>query len=211
MNIKSNFIKKYTIKLMSYDKYISIINNYWFRGFFDLDRWFKKSTQYDSEIKTLFSGILKAAEQGHLEHWADTKDGFIAYIILLDQFTRQIYRYTGDSYKNDKKSLLFMKKHITKYINHLDATKLMFALMPLQHSEDIKDQVKGVKILKALIKYENDKKELNILNEALKHQEGHLKVIKMFGRFPKRNKYLPGRKTSLKEDEYIKVSSHLPY
>ena len=64
--------------------------------------------------------------------------------------------------------------------------KLMFALMPLQHSEDIKDQIKGVKILKTLIKYENDKKELNILNEALKHREGHLKVIKMFGRFEKK-------------------------
>ena len=80
MNIKSNFIKKYTIKLMSYDKYISIINNYWFRGFFDLDRWFKKSTLYDSEIKTLFSGILKAAEQGHLEHWANTKDLSLIHI-----------------------------------------------------------------------------------------------------------------------------------
>ena len=87
----------------------------------------------------------------------------------------------------------------------------MFALMPLQHSENIKDQIKGVKILKTLIKYERDKKELDILNEALKHQEGHLKVIKMFGRFPKRNQYISGRETTIKEDEYIRISSHLPY
>ena len=125
MNIKSNFIKKYTIKLMSYDKYISIINNYWFRGFFDLDRWFKKSTQYDSEIKTLFCGILKAAEQGHIEHWADTKEGFIAYIILLDQFTRQIYRYTGDSYKNDKKQIFAEVNMAKNYFKKFSPLKFL--------------------------------------------------------------------------------------
>ena len=89
---------------MNYDRYIPLINNYWFRGIPDYERWFKKSNNFDKEIKTMFYGILKVGEAGLIEHWGSTKDGFMAYIILLDQFSRQIYRNNRKSYKNDAQS-----------------------------------------------------------------------------------------------------------
>ena len=196
---------------MNYDRYIPLINNYWFRGIPDFDRWFKTSKKYDKEIKTMFYGILKVAELGLIEHWGNTKDGFMAYIILLDQFSRQIYRNSKKAYQNDPKSMTFMRTHIMKYIDQLSAIELMFALMPFQHSEKLQDQYDGIQVLKELIKCENNKSELSVLNEALKHQKGHYKVIKMFGRFPKRNKYISNRNTTIREQEYIDCNPDVPY
>ena len=196
---------------MNYDRYIPLINNYWFRGIPDYERWFRKSNKFDKEIKTMFYGILKVGEAGLIEHWGSTKDGFMAYIILLDQFSRQIYRNNRKSYKNDAQSMKFMRIHIMRYIDELSAIELMFALMPFQHSEKLNDQNDGIQVLKALIRCESNKSELDILREALKHQKGHYKVIKAFGRFPKRNKHIPSRITTLKEQEYIDSSPDVPY
>tara|TARA_X000000950_G_C13845292_1_gene632049 strand:+ start:941 stop:1531 length:591 start_codon:yes stop_codon:yes gene_type:complete len=196
---------------MNYDRYIPLINNYWFRGIPDFDRWFKKSKKYDKEIKTMFYGILKVAELELIEHWGSTKEGFMAYIILLDQFSRQIYRNSKKAYQNDSQSMIFMRTHIMKYIDELSAIELMFALMPFQHSEKLQDQYDGIQVLKQLIKCENNKSELAILQEAFKHQKGHYKVIKMFGRFPKRNKYISNRITTIREQEYIDSNPDVPY
>ncbi len=196
---------------MSYERYIPLINNYWFRGIPDFDRWFKSSQKYDKEIKTMFYGILKAGERDLLEDWKKTKDGFMAYIILLDQFSRQIYRNHKKSYQNDERTMKFMRDNIMKYIDKLSAIELMFALMPFQHSENLQDQYDGIQVLKSLIACEKNKSELSILKEALKHQKGHYNVIKMFGRFPKRNKFIPGRITTVKEQEYIDSSKDVPY
>ena len=86
------------------------ILDYWFsKGLYtpDYDKWFIKSQDYDEEIKEKFGGLLKEAEQGKGFGWLHTKDSYVAYIILLDQFSRHIYRGSGDSFKNDTGVMIF--------------------------------------------------------------------------------------------------------
>ena len=192
-----------------YDNYIDIIINYWFKNN-DFDRWFKSGDKYDSEITQLFYHVLIEAEKGNLLHWLESRKGYLAHIILLDQFSRQIYRGTPSAYKNDNKIKLFMEMGLELYLDSFDAIKKMFILMPYQHSESLKDQKKGLKILKNLIKNEKINSERNILNTALYHQKGHLDVLKKFGRFPKRNSVLK-RKSTKKEIKYINQSTEHPY
>ena len=87
------------------------ILDYWFsKGLYtaDYDKWFMKSQDYDEEIREKFGDLLKEAERGKGFGWLVSKESYIAYIILMDQFSRHIYRGSGDAFKNDN-SLLSSK------------------------------------------------------------------------------------------------------
>lgn len=196
---------------MSYDKFIDTIYEYWFGYKPDFERWFRSGTLHDTIITNKFKSVLNAAENGSLEHWGNTKNGFVSYIILMDQFSRHIYRNNNKSYKNDSKVLLFMRKYMGKYIDDLSAIEILFTLMPFQHSEHIHDQIDGVYILELLLKSTTLNSEVAILNEALTHQKGHYEVIKKFNRFPKRNKFYSHRTTTKEEESYIKSSMNVSY
>ena len=190
--------------------YIKNILDYFFKDKNNYEKWFIDSHKYDEEIRTNFYPILKEAEKGNLLHWLQSKDGFLAYIILLDQFSRHIYRGTRSAYKNDKKVLLFMEMALDHYLDKYDALEKMFVLMPYQHCEDLECQNLGVSILKNMVKTTNDIKERELLKTALKHQIGHKKVIEKFGRFPKRNQIL-GRVSTVEEIDYIDSTENIPY
>ncbi len=195
----------------NYNKYIDKILDYWFaNGKLNFDKWFKNGHNYDKEIIEKFSDILKEAEKGNLLEWLGTKRGYIAHIILMDQFSRHIYRGSPDAYKNDYKTLLFMEMALDRYIDELSAVEKMFVLMPYQHYEKIEYQIKGCQILEQLIKKEKNPKEKNILKTALFHQKGHYKTLKQFGRFPKRN-YILNRLSTEEEIDYMDNSEDKPY
>ena len=186
------------------------ILEYWFNGSYknNLKRWFMEGYKYDKEIKKIFYNILKNYKK--YKNWHLNKDSYLAYIILLDQFSRQIYRNNSKAFKYDKIILRFMKKYLSKYIESFNAIEKMFVLMPLQHSPNIKDQKKGLKLLKHLISKEQNSKEKKILQLAYKHQYGHYKIIKKFNRFPKRNKAL-NRKSTNEENIYLQINNKLSY
>ncbi len=122
------------------------ILDYWFsKGIYtpDYDKWFMKSQDYDEEIKEKFGDLLKEAEQGKGFGWLHTKDSYVAYIILLDQFSRHIYRGSGDSFKNDNGCLIFVELGWEMYKKQLEGYEYMFAFMPFMHSENIEYQKKG--------------------------------------------------------------------
>ena len=122
------------------------ILDYWFsKGLYtpDYDKWFIKSQDYDEEIKEKFGGLLKEAEQGKGFGWLHTKDSYVAYIILLDQFSRHIYRGSGDSFKNDTGVMIFTELGFELYKDQLKGYEFMFAFMPYMHTENIKYQKKG--------------------------------------------------------------------
>ena len=200
--------------MIKYENYIDKILKYWFNGNYtniNYEKWFKNGKLYDSEIKKKFRYILEIAEQGLLESWNDTKDGFLAIIILLDQFSRHIYRNDEKAYMNDELCIRYLDKYIYKYINKLKPIESLFALMPYQHAENICKQEIGIIMIKYLQNKEKTKYGNNILNEALYHQKEHFNIINKFGRFPKRNKIL-NRKSTTKEILYIKSSNNtIPY
>ena len=122
------------------DIYINKIIKFWFNNnyrFFNEDKWFKKGRLLDKEITKKFKNILLLAEKDKLAHWNDTKNGFLAHTILLDQFSRHIYRDTPKAYNNDLLCIKYTDKFILCYINELKPVESLFALMPYQHSEKL--------------------------------------------------------------------------
>tara|TARA_B110000483_G_C18060373_1_gene490072 strand:+ start:285 stop:806 length:522 start_codon:yes stop_codon:yes gene_type:complete len=172
--------------------------------------WFKSGTLHDAQITYHFKKTLKQAENFELLDWLNTKDGYVAYIVLLDQFSRHIYRNTPSAYKNDNHSLAAADFGLEKYLNELTANEKLFVLMPYQHTENIDYQKKGIGILADLIQNENKKNNRSVLQAALQHQIGHFNVLKRFGRFPKRNKILRWAPT-IEEKTYIQKTPNLPY
>ena len=207
------------------------ILDYWFsKGLYtaDYDKWFMKSQDYDEEITEKFGDLLKEAEHGKGFGWLVSKDSYVAHIILMDQFSRHIYRGKGDAFKNDKGCLIFVELGWELYKEELKGYEFMFAFMPYMHTENILYQKKGVQHFlrhKALydttstphsrpltdenhpsymgyIESTNYDKEYNMLKSMEPHTVGHKQTIQMFGRFPKRNEAL-GRKSTIQEEQYL--------
>lgn len=206
------------------------ILDYWFsKGIFspDYDKWFMKSQNYDEEIKEKFGDLLKEAERGKGYGWLVSKDSFVAYIILMDQFSRHIYRGTADSFKNDNGVLIFCELGFELYHDQLNGYEFMFAFMPYMHTESLLYQKKGKnQFTNHLNLYGNSTnnkrkltnpsetplmtsieptkydKEYEMLKSMQPHLEGHIQVIEVFGRFPKRNKAL-GRESTEQEIKYM--------
>ena len=124
------------------------ILKYWFKddGSADFDKWFMNSKAYDNEIKEKFGELLKEAEKGNGFGWLTSKESFVAYIILTDQFSRHIYRGSGDAFKNDVSTMIFTKLGFDLYRHQLVGYEFMFAFMPYVHTESLKYQKKGEKI-----------------------------------------------------------------
>jgi len=200
------------------------ILDYWFPsdGSPDYDKWFMKSSDYDDEIKEKFGDLLKEAEKGKGYGWLVSKDSYVAYIILMDQFSRHIYRGTGDSFKNDKGVMIFTELGFEIFKDELVGYEFMFAFMPYMHTELILYQKKGRQLFYAYYKTIENKKNkkdittseselqlkykqnMNMLDSMKSHVEGHYTVIQEYGRFPKRNIAL-GRISTTSEIEYMNL------
>lgn len=201
------------------------ILNYWFsKGVYaaDYDKWFMKSQDYDEEIREKFGDLLKEAEQGKGFGWLHTKDSYIAYIILLDQFSRHIYRGSGDSFKNDNGCMIFVELGSKMYMDQLKGYEFMFVFMPYMHTEkyeysrigkQIYERYKSggeakVRKLQSNITetsvgdLRNLQMEMKMLKEMQIHVLGHFQTLMQYGRFPKRNEAL-GRKSTEQEIYYM--------
>ena len=202
--------------------------DYWFsKGLYtaDFDKWFMKSQDYDEEIKEKFGDLLKEAEQGKGFSWLHTKDSYVAHIILLDQFSRHIYRGSGDSFKNDNGCMLFVELGWNMYNKQLKGYEFMFAFMPYMHTENMTYQRNGQRYFE-MHKNENEREvrkflasysladktatdhlkksqlETKMYESMQPHVTGHANTMRNFGRFPKRNLAL-GRKSTLEEIRYM--------
>jgi uncharacterized protein (DUF924 family) len=124
------------------------ILKYWFKddGSADFDKWFMNSKAYDNEITEKFGELLKEAEKGNGFGWLVNKNSFVAYIILMDQFSRHIYRDTADAFKNDISTIIFTNMGFDLYRHQLVGYEFMFAFMPYMHTESLEYQNKGEKI-----------------------------------------------------------------
>ncbi|GHD47692.1 Uncharacterized conserved protein, DUF924 family [Marinobacter persicus] len=167
------------------------------------NRWFRSSRAFDQEIRRRFlSLVLFASEQG-LEHWRKEAGGALAEIILLDQFTRNIYRGGAMAFDNDALARTRCRQAMNRGLDlRLPAIQRAFLYMPLQHSEKLEDQKEAVACYQQLAATHE-----GLLGEFLgsfeKSAKDHLAVIERFGRFPHRNQAL-GRTSTEEELEYLK-------
>ena len=156
------------------------------------DGWWTKNPEVDAQIHEKFGKIHKDACDGKLDHWAETPDGALALIIVLDQFSRNMFRNDAKCFSQDTKALEIAKSAVAKGLDHNCREDLrVFFYLPYEHSEKIADQEKSVMLQHSISNPE-------AIWAALEHRE----IIQRFGRFPHRNKVL-GRHTTPAETAYL--------
>ena len=181
---------------------------YWFRTLKEKD-WFRSPDRdaLDRDIRARFGGLLRQAEAGVLIDWTSTPRGKVCLIVLLDQISRHVHRGSSRAFRNDARALELARSLSRGELRGLSTRReQLFALMPFQHSEDMRDQEEGLRRLRWLLRTAFPKSRL--LKSALRHQRGHRGVIRAFGRFPKRVR--PSGRTR-EEELYVRRTPHLPY
>ena len=165
--------------------------NFWFTEI-SSDLWFKKDANFDVTLTTRFGRAVANALAGRLDHWASNAEGCLALIILLDQFTRNIFRQSARAFSGDEMALALSLRCVDR--GHLDTAKpshCHFMLMPMMHSENLETQAASLPLFK---KY-TDKQTHDY---AVQHHD----IIARFGRFPHRNEAL-GRPSTDEEKVFL--------
>ena len=166
-----------------------------------LDRWYGGG-EVDREIEARFGSLVTSACEGALDGWMDTDVGSLALIVLLDQFTRNLYRGTPEAYRGDARAIEIAERLVDDDgFDRLSLPARFCALHPFHHSEEPKVQMKGVLRMKNM-EATLPPRWLNWQKHFLKDFEHHRDVVLRFGRFPHRNKVLD-RKNTLEEEAYL--------
>ena len=153
--------------------------NFWFTEIAP-ESWFKRDADFDAALKARFGGAVNNALAGKLDHWADNADGCLALIILLDQFTRNIFRQSARAFSGDEMALALSLRCVDRgYLDTAEPPHRHFMLMPMMHSEDLEIQVSSLPLFK---KYT----EKRTYDYAIRHRD----IVARFGRFPHRNEAL---------------------
>lgn len=196
------------------EKYEAILK-YWFDDIDDstvitkdseyVKKWFKMNPKVDEEIRSQFSDDLTKAAYGKYDSWQQTPHGTVALIVLLDQFSRNIYRNSLKAFDNDIKALEVCLKAIKeRKDNDLIYVHRQFVYLPLMHSENSEIQELSVQTYQRLL--EDAKSEKHPCTEYLSYVYDfavqHRDIIKRFQRFPHRNKVLK-RKSTFEENAYL--------
>jgi uncharacterized protein (DUF924 family) len=154
--------------------------------------WFKKDDDFDAAIKDRFGKTVTKALAGKLDHWANDAEGCLALILMLDQFTRNIFRHSARAFSGDEMALALSLRCVER--KYLDADKpfyCQFMLMPMMHSEEIDIQDMSLPLFETYTS--------KLTHEyAIKHRD----IIARFGRFPHRNDIL-GRPNNSEEDHFL--------
>ncbi|NOR73341.1 MAG: DUF924 family protein [Mariprofundaceae bacterium] len=170
----------------------SEIITFWFETL-EPAQWWKKDLALDREIKARFGAAHRAAMLGELELWRETADGRLAEIIVLDQFSRNIYRDRPLAFACDVTALVLAQEAVrTGADQQVDFEKRSFFYMPYMHSESSKVHETAVEL------FGQPGAEFNYEFE-LKHKA----IIDRFGRYPHRNATL-GRESTPEEIEFLK-------
>jgi uncharacterized protein (DUF924 family) len=168
--------------------------------------WFSGDSSLDVEIKMKFQDDLQKAMDGGYDHWKQTPRGFLALIILFDQFSRHIFRHTPKAFEQDSKALQLCLQGVEfSYDHQLSLIERLFFYFPLMHAENPDMQalsVRAYQILTAIAFSETRPLFQKFLDYAISHSE----QIARFSRFPHRNEIL-GRPSTDAELTFLKTAS----
>ncbi len=164
--------------------------------------WFTGSRSIDDEIRRRFGALVAKARAGELAAWANTPRGSLALLILLDQFSRNLYRGTPDAFSHDPVCLELARAGFDSgRFDELDLIERMFAALPFRHAEDVESQKRAVALA-----VKDALQTTPLLQDFLVYSvdwaRKHLDVIVRFGRFPHRNRVF-ARVSTPEELEYI--------
>jgi len=166
--------------------------------------WFQKDPLFDQEIRRKFEDVLHASVSGELTDWLSTPRGILAYIVLLDQFPRNMYRDLPEEYAYDHLVLSVVREALKNGVDEkLKQVERKFLYMPLMHSEDPEDQDMSIEYFTRL-RNSAPPQHREYFEMVLDFAHRHKAIIDQFGRYPYRNEQL-GRETTEEEEEFLKT------
>ena len=164
--------------------------------------WFEASAAFDAQIRERFGAVAEAAAGDRLDGWTATPDGWLALLIALDQFPRNLHRGDGRAWTHDVKAQRVALSGMARGDDRqLPPIRRVFAYLPLEHAEDKTVQQRSVELFEALcadVPAQQREQFEGFLDYARRHRE----VIARFGRFPHRNAAL-GRADTPEEALYL--------
>lgn len=182
---------------------------FWFRDPLDADeacvlaqiqRWFGGGT--DAEIRARFGDVAEAAAAGKLDAWAATPRGLLALVLVLDQFSRSLYRDTPRAYAQDARAQALALQALERgWHRELHPWEATFLGVALGHSEDLALHDRSVAVLGELTP-QVPSAHAKLWEHSLSQARAHREVIRRFGRHPHRNALL-GRPSTPEEAAYL--------
>lgn len=163
---------------------------FWFGA--DPRKWFSRDDDFDAAIRDRFLPTYEAAAAGRLSDWEETPESALALVIVLDQFSRNMFRGSPRAFAADDIALAIAKRAVAQgFDQKLELPKRNFFYLPFMHSENLADQERCL----ALSRQYSDE-------NTLKYAKLHADIIRRFGRFPHRNAVL-GRTTTPEEQAFL--------
>lgn len=182
--------------------------------------WFGSSKETDDQIRTRFGSHVQRALNNQYDHFIGNNEfpikSELALTIMLDQFTRNIYRGTAQAFAGDTKARqivqgLLVPNRWEEVRENIPPTIRVSFTLPLMHQESMEDQALCVRCTEEMIEEmeaygEKGEPCIKFLRNSLEFAIDHQKLIEKFGRFPHRNATL-GRESTEEELEYLKDGS----
>ncbi len=167
------------------------IIQFWFHELSDKQR-FAKDLALDAKIRQRFGSTLQAAVLGELFGWRHAPQGRLAEIVVLDQFSRNIYRDSREAFAQDPQALALAQELVASGQDQkLTAEQRSFAYMPYMHSESLLVHKEAVRLFSQ-----------SGLEASLAFEVRHKSIIECFGRYPHRNVVL-GRPSTEAEQVFL--------
>ncbi len=167
------------------------IIKFWF-GEIEPESWWKKDESFDQLIRERFLAIYQQAANCELFEWRQDALGWLAEIIILDQFPRNMFRDTAQAFDTDRLAVILVQEAVANQVDReLTPPQKSFLYMPLMHSESALIHETAMEL------YSQPGLEFN-----LDFEKKHKAIIDRFGRYPHRNAIL-GRESTDEEVEFL--------
>jgi len=164
--------------------------------------WFGGGDAVDSYIREHFGPDLDTAVAGGFASWRATPRGSLALVVLLDQFSLNLYREEPQSYLQSELALPITRSLLDERLDWvLTPAERVFLYLPLEHSEQLVDQERSVEVFKALAR-DAPASLRKVMDGYLDYAVRHWRVVERFGRFPDRNEVF-GRPSTPEELAFL--------
>ncbi|MEM1374547.1 MAG: DUF924 family protein [Pseudomonadota bacterium] len=164
------------------------------------DDWYRGGAELDADVRDRFERAWSGAMEGERGLWLTYPSGSLAYILLMDQFPRNMFRDTAQAFASDPMALAAAKAAIEKgWDMKIDEPARQFFYLPLMHAESLSHQDRAVRLFATRMPLHGEKN--------LPHAKAHREVIRRYGRFPTRNEAL-GRRLTGPEREYLDLGGY---
>lgn len=171
-------------------------------------KWWRADADFDAQVRARFLNVHEAVLAGRHDRWLTGAAGRLAWILVLDQFSRNLFRGTARMYAADAQALQAALEGIDLGMDRcLPMDRRSFYYLPLMHSEQLTHQDRCVALFAAMRDELVDPQPRERVEQGLAFAERHREVVRSWGRFPHRNAVL-GRESTPAERDFLQNASH---